>query len=303
LTDRFIFIVGASRSGTTLMRTILNRSDQIAIAMENHFLGHLVPREGARHKFRQFGDLSDDRNARRLVEYVYSGQMRRSLNRHMSSQWAWIVKNIDKDDFLQAVLDSDRTMRGLFVVMMKVFADYRGKPIMGEKTPAHLRHVPTLVAWFPGARVIHLLRDPRAVFVSELRRRQQPPFSTPYRQLGRSGLLFRAFVLVQTTLACLDSARRFRNYRAQYSDNYYALRFEDLVSEPADHVKQICEFVGVDYQPTMLDQAVVSQGAMAGQPGFDLGAASRWREVIPSWADTWFRFWFREHLEELGYSR
>src|SRR5688572_32223672 len=55
-----VFVCGASRSGTTLLRKILETSDRIAIAPENHFVGHVLPREGARYYFRRLGDLADD---------------------------------------------------------------------------------------------------------------------------------------------------------------------------------------------------------------------------------------------------
>ena len=72
-----IFIVGASRSGTTLMRTILERSPRIAIARENHFVGHLRESEGARFYFRKLGDLRDDDTVRELGELIYSGEFQR----------------------------------------------------------------------------------------------------------------------------------------------------------------------------------------------------------------------------------
>ncbi len=110
-----VFIVGVSRSGTSLMRKILNASDKIAIAWENHFLGHLIASEGARYKFRKFGDLSDDDNVRKLVDYIYSGEFRRSSKyRDVSAQWRWIVEKVDKEDFLQRILDSDRSEQALF---------------------------------------------------------------------------------------------------------------------------------------------------------------------------------------------
>src|SRR6266487_1292696 len=131
-----IFIVGVSRSGTSLMRKILNASDMIAIAWENHFLGHLIASEGARHKFRKFGDLTDDKNVCRLVDYLYSGEFKKSSKyRNVSHQWNWIVDNIDRNDFLRRVLASDRSERTLFTIMMQVFAENKGKPIIGEKTP------------------------------------------------------------------------------------------------------------------------------------------------------------------------
>ena len=300
---KFIFIVGVSRSGTTLMRGVLNRSDQIAISNENHFLGHLIPSEGVRYKFRRFGDLSDDENVQRLVDYIYSGQFEKSSKHRMISyHWRWIIKEVDREDFLQRILDSDRSERALFTVMMQVFADHWGKPIMGEKTPAHFRYVPTLMEWFPDGKIIHMLRDPRAIFISELRRRTElPAITPPFKQLKQIDFLFKLYIVLQTTVVWFESVLRCSKYKRIDPDNYYLLKFEDLVSDPEKHIRQVCDFLGVEFQDKMLWQKVVSQGFQLGQPGFDTQAAIRWKKHIDPWISTWFSFWFRKYLKEFGY--
>jgi hypothetical protein len=284
------------------MRHILNQSDWIAISRENHFLGHLIGSEGTRQKFRQFGDLSDDDNVRRLVDFIYSGSLENSSNfRGMSSHWRWIIRRVKQEDFLGAILASDRSEKGLFTVMMQLFADRKGKPIMGEKTPAHIRYVPTLLEWFPQARVIHMLRDPRGIFVSELRRRYAESESAPYKQLKRFYPLFKFYILLQTTATWLDSVKRCRQYQRLFPDNYYLMKFEDLVREPVVKIHSLCDFLGVPFQPEMLDQSVVSSGFQVGQSGFDAQAADRWKKVIRPWENAWFAFWFRRPLKEFGY--
>jgi hypothetical protein len=298
-----ISIVGVSRSGTTLMWSILNSSDQIAICDENHFLGHLIPSEGVRYKFRKFGDLTKDDNVHLLVDYIYSGGIESSFKkyRYWSYHWQWIIKVIDRKDFLQRILDSDRSERALFTVMMQVYADHMGKPIMGEKTPAHLRYVPTLVEWFPNGKIIHMIRDPRSIFVSELRRRRRELYSTPYKQLSRVDFLFTLFIVLQITFVWSESIFRYYKYKKLYPNNYYPLKFEDLVNDPEKHIRQVCDFLGVGFQEQMLEQVVVSDGFKQGKAGFDRQAATRWKEHIPRWINTWFSFCFRKYLKELGY--
>ncbi len=146
---RAIFVVGVSRSGTTLMRNVLNSHSRVAIAGENHFLGHLLPWEGARHAFRRFGDLDDDATIRRLVEYIYSGAFsRRSRLREPSPFWIWLVRKVPRDELEARLLAGERTERGVFTALLRAFADQRGKAIIGEKTPAHVAWAETLLEWY-----------------------------------------------------------------------------------------------------------------------------------------------------------
>ena len=305
-TAEAIFIVGVSRSGTTLMWNILNASDKIAIAWENNFFGHIIGSEGARHRFRKFGDLSVDNNVRRLVDYIYSDQFKKSSRyRNVSRHWRWIVEKVKKEDFLQRILNSDRSERALFVVMMQVFAAHENKPIIGEKTPVHFRYVPEILRWFPNGRIVHMIRDPRAIFVSELRRRRKTSTSL-YNQLRRFEFLYKLFILLQTTILWFESVYRCSKYKKIYPDNYYALRFEDLVRDPENYINQVCSFLGVDFQNKMLEQSVprnpMLAGFLAGQEGFDAQAADRWRHHIDRWINSWFSLCFRKYLKELGYT-
>jgi hypothetical protein len=303
MSHRPIFIVGVSRSGTTLMRKTLNSSDQIAISKENHFLGHLIASEGVRYKFRRFGDLQNDEDVRQLVDFVYTGALENSsMHRGISTHWAWLVKRIPREEFLQRILASDRSERALFTIIMELYAEWRGgRPIMGEKTPAHVRYVSTLLEWYPQAKIIHMLRDPRANFVSELRRRKQRPTTTPYRQLKNFDFLFKLYIVLQTTLVWFESAYRAVRYQKRYPNNYYLMKFEELVSDSERNIRRLCDFLEVEFQDEMLQQMVVSEGFQAGQAGFDARAADRWKKHIDPWIDAWFVFWFRGYLKKFGY--
>jgi hypothetical protein len=297
-----VFVVGVSRSGTTLMRRILEGSSQVAICSENHYLGHLIGSEGVRHRLAALGDLRDDAVVERVVNYIYEGGIERSSRlRGVSRQWIWTRRQIPRAEFRDRLLHSDRTERAVFEVMMRSYADKRGKPIMGEKTPAHVRYVDTLMAWFPRGRVVHMMRDPRAIYLSELRRRRIEPGSLPYQLLRRTGPLFAGAVLVETTLAWLESVVRLRRHRRRYRDRYMLLRFEDLVAEPETQIGRLCDFLGIPVEESMLDQRVVSKGQNAGAAGFDKAAATRWRGALGPVAAAWLWLWTARQRRSLGY--
>jgi Sulfotransferase family len=299
-----IFIVGVSRSGTTLMRRILDKHSRIGIATENHYLGHLLAWEGTRSYFRRVGDLRDDASIRRLIELIYSGDLqRRSRLRELSPYWRWLTERVPREDIEAYLMASDRSERGVFEAFLRIYADRRGKVIMGEKTPAHLAYVDTLLTWFPDARVIHCMRDPRAIYVSELRRRSEHAVGFPYRQLARLPALLKRFVLLQVVWAWANAVKRHRDLRRQAPGRYVLVRFEDLVTAPEATLDGVCGFLGVAMESQMLQQKVTSRGALVGAAGFDAGAADRWRSRIDPHAKSAIELLLGRRLAEMGYRK
>lgn len=304
----YIFISGVSRSGTTLVMKMLDKSSDIAICRENAYLGHQLPWEGMRYIIkRKVGDLSDDTNVYRLADLLYAGGFRRSGLGH----WAWLRKKTKKEAFREKVLAApDRSDRAIFAMIMEMKGDFVRQNnadtpddlILGEKTPSHIYYVPTLLEWFPNSKIIHMFRDPRAIFASELRRRSASPLRFPYRQLHRTGPLFTLYILLQVTYAWLRASNLHFKYEKLYPDRYYLLRFEDLVTDPESSTRELCGFLEVDLQEAMLEQKVAVHGFREGQAGFDHRAADRWRDATPPWINSWFLFWGKKYLHALGYA-
>jgi hypothetical protein len=296
-----IFVVGVSRSGTTLMQRVLETSPRIAIAGENHYMGHLLAREGSRHYFRKLGDLRDDATIHRLVTFIYSGEYaRRSRFRQPSYFWRWLAKNVSADELERVLLRGERSERGVFTGLLRSYANATGREIIGEKSPPHLWHVETLLEWFPQGRVIHMVRDPRAVYVSEVRRRRDRP-KKPYSWIMWIPKALQAVLLVQTTLVWRAAERRHRHLAQELGGRYTAVRFEDLVEHPDSELPRIFRFLGVDLPPNVTEVSVVSQGFRLGDAGLDSGAATRWREQIHPFAQGWLRFFLRGPMGRFGY--
>jgi hypothetical protein len=286
------------------MRMVLGRHSRIAIADENHYLGHFLPWVDAGWDFRRVGDLRSDDAVGRLVERIYSNEFQDgSWLRDTSQFWRWLTRHVPPEELKQRLLAGERSRRGVFTAVLRVYADRRNKPIMGEKTPAHYRHVDTLLEWFPTARVVHMVRDPRAVFLSEVRRRTARPESVPYRWLVRVPVLMELFVLFAVTRTWAEAVHRHRRFARRYPDRYRLVRFEDLVREPDAEIQELCEFLGVAFEPRMLRQKVVSRGQRLGEAGFDAGAADRWRTSIRARDYRMLTWLLGRRIREMGYSR
>jgi hypothetical protein len=208
---------------------------------------------------------------------------------------------VPRDELEQRLLAGERSERGVYTAVLRAYADKRRKPIVGDKTPGHLRWAETLLEWYPTARIVHMIRDPRAVYRSQFKHRD--PRAVPYRWLLRVPPLMRAFVLLEAVWLWADAVARHRTLSRRYPDSYRLVRFEDLIRDPEAEIRRLCEFLGVEFESTMLEQKVVSLGDRLGEAGFDAGAADRWRESISAADARWLAILLGRRIEEMGYSR
>jgi hypothetical protein len=227
-----VFVVGVPRSGTTLLSAMLSAHPRIAISPETHFM-----RWAERHRDL---DLSRDEDLETFWSDYRAGEPFSRLG-------------IDGEE-ARARIDAliPRGYREVFLTLVELATERTGKPRRGEKTPAHEEWVTTLLDWFPESRVIHVLRDPRAVLAS-LRRvswARQPLAFYAWRWAG-----------AVDRLHALSGEPRVR-----------AVRYEDLVTEPARVLREICEFLGEGH-----DEAMVSAFADAGA---ELSRDEPWKDNV-----------------------
>lgn len=306
----YVFVVGCNRSGTSLLRQILNKSAELCLCPETHFLRRLAS-DSVNQTRQRFGDLSLESNVRRFVNYIYADHRTLKI-----SYWLWLKRNFTREEFTRRVLATDRSDRALFQTLMQIYAE-TAKPahtdlILGEKTPTHLYYVPTLLQWFPNARVIHMMRDPRAIIVSKLkkvnRKTSRDGFLKPLGEVPQRVLapLADPVEVVHTSTAWMDAARLHDKYMHHYSNQYRLLRFEDLIAEPEANIKKICAFVGVEFDPAMLQGIHVIASSYSsehrGMKGIDARALDRWREHSHPLVNAGFAILGRAQLERFGYA-
>jgi hypothetical protein len=139
-----IFVVGAARSGTGLLRNLLRGHPDISIPAESHFIPHF---------YLAYGDPNDEVAARKLA--------RRILRFSRVDSWDL---DVDESDFADC-----RTYAAIVDRLFRLWAESEGKTRWGDKTPHYVSHIPTLVELFPSAKFLHIIRDGRAVSASWVR--------------------------------------------------------------------------------------------------------------------------------------
>lgn len=212
----FAFLVGRGRSGTTLLRAILDSHPLMAIPDETHFLVGMGLRRASYVNARGFDHdafLSD------LVArpgFRSLGLVPERVRDHLAST--------SPADFADAV-------RGVF----SLYAASRGKTRYGDKTPLQVLHVQELAEIFDDARFVHIIRDGRDVALSYL----DIPWGA--ESVEEAAYLWkRAVQAGQRAGSVLGPAR------------YREIRYEDLVGEPEETVRWLCPFLELDFDPAML---------------------------------------------------
>src|SRR5690606_25896813 len=127
----------------------------------------------------------------------------------------------------------DRHLKTVFAALLLEQAAQRDKPRVGEKTPAHDEHMSTLLEWYPDARIVYVIRDPRAVVASVMR--------TPWGARH----------------SVLAHARRWRRsigwVRALTADGRVStVCYEELVRNPEEELRKVCRHVNVEWTADLL---------------------------------------------------
>jgi hypothetical protein len=175
--------------------------------------------------------------------------------------------------------------------------------VIGDKTPGHLYHVPQLMEWFPEAKIVHTFRDPRAILASEWKKRARYQSDRPIGMISRHIHTF--VVVLHVTISWLYAVRLHEKYRAKYPRNYCLVKFEDVVSAPEKTIRTVCEFLGIEFHPDMLDPRQFDSSFAIGSgqraTGFDTDALSRWEYHLSPWMKRWLAVVGGKHLKSFGY--
>jgi hypothetical protein len=208
------FVIGAGRSGTTLLRLILTGHSRLHIPPETWFLQPLV------RDFPLSGTLTQPQVERAIQTMV----------RHQ--RWPDLALSEDKLRRQAAALAQPRLVE-LIDLVYRHLRNASGKPRLGDKTPHYFAIVPDLATLYPAAKFIHLVRDGRDVAISWIdagwERYYEPGFEWP------------------AAMACL------RRDSAAYPGRVLEVRYEDLVREPEHVARCICDFLGEAFEQGMLD--------------------------------------------------
>jgi sulfotransferase family protein len=213
-----VIVLGVRRSGTTLLRVMLDRNPELAVPDESYFVPPLALRHRTPVDVEAFVD--DLRRLPTLVEWGLSPAA------------------------VQARLRPGMTTGEAVAAVFSAYAAERGKARWGDKTPLYMQHLDVLERLFPDARYVHLIRDGRDAALSFL--------SVPAGLMTEGWGHPRDAAGFACQWATEVGAARDLGVRVGRG-RYRELRYEALVADPEGELRAVCAFAQLEFDPAMLD--------------------------------------------------
>lgn len=251
----YLFMVGCPRSGTTLLRRLVDAHPSVAIpSSEQHWVAKWYERgRGVTPEGTVAPDLLPN-----LLRYRKFARM-----------------GLDRGELERAVAGSRPIPYAKFVArVFDLFAASVGKPLAGDKTPDNARRIARLHELWPRARFVQIVRDGRDVCLSVLGWDRAEKLAEGLPTWDEDPLVTAALWWEDMVLCGREAGERLG------SALYRELRYEDLVGDPEAQCRALCGFLDLPYDPAMLR---FHEGRTRTAPG--LSAKKAWLPVTSGLRD------------------
>lgn len=264
---KMIFIVGNSRSGTTMLGRILGNHAQVYTFGELHF-------------FEQQVDAATVLSKIEWPEERCLALLERLLTTARDGFFAKVETGKYRADAMRILADSkSRDPVSVYSAFLFDESAAHGKSIPCEQTPRYLFFVQEILETFPEAVLINMIRDPRDVLLSQKnkwRRRFLGAGNIPLTEAICAWANYHPYTIALLWVAAVRSALRHVGH-----PRFVSIRYEDPLRQPEETVRALCSVAGLEYSETML--AVPQVGSSTGvdrpdQRGIDATRIGGWRK-------------------------
>ena len=221
MTTNQIFIIGMPRSGTKLLRGLLNKHPKLSfLSGETEFLPYL-------DKYWQSWEgkkgLANFDNF--LQFYFYIIKLPYFISKSYQGKLIEPQKWYD--------LCEDYTLSGVFEALARHDANAYKDMIWGDKSPSYIRHIPLIKKHFPEAKILHIIRDVRDYCLSI------------NKAWGKN--------MLRAAQRWADDVAKARKDGEKFENDYFEIRYEDLLEDPHKDLQNVCSFLCVNYYQDLIE--------------------------------------------------
>ena len=267
-----IFVAGLDRSGTSLMYAFLSSHPDISMVRRTNMF---------RYFYGRYGDLGDPENFEQCLDKMI--------------HYKRIVKlNPDPERIRSEFQEGEKTYGRLFALFHEHNAKRDGKNRWGDKSLYIERFFHNIIKEYPDAKILHMMRDPRDRYASVKNRYEN--------DRGRVGA---------ATGKWWYSAKLANQHMIDYPGNYSIVTYEELVKEPEKTLKEVCEFIDVEYSPQMITmRGAPKLREMGGNSSFDrfepgeisTKSVGRYQSVLTKYETAFIQNYAARFMKKFGYS-
>jgi len=266
-----VFVVGAPRSGTSLTAKIIGFHPAIFYAGESNYFEDIWTRRN------EIGSLEEETSLLKAIE--------RLLNLYERFDFAHLQKLVDTiitpEKLIARLDDVGMNYGSLYLSFVSLLAESQGKTNFCDCTPKHLYYLDTIFSYFPNAKVIGCVRDPRD-FLSSYKHYWN---ITLPKEKNRVRTLYNPII---TSMLWRTSINSLISYsKLEWADKLILLKYEDLVNHPKTEVIRICNFLEIEFTADLLQIAEHNSSFGSKASGIFTTSVGRWRSSLTS-EEIWF---------------
>lgn len=225
-----VFMIGTQRSGSNLLRLMLNQLDDLSSPHPPHILDRMYP------LLDSYGNLNTIDNFKQLVDDVCR------LVELNPVPWDSVV--LDREAVFSRC--KKHSLMAAFSSVYEVCAEVQNAKTWCCKSLANIKYIKDIEEYLEYPKYIYLYRDGRDVALSFKK-----------SVVGEKHIFNIATDWAQTQETAINLRERIA------SDHFFSVSYEQLTTEPERTARAICDFLGMEYTDKILDYYMTKEAENA----------------------------------------
>lgn len=291
-TEKMIFIVGMSRSGTTMLGRVMGANKDVYTFEELHFFESLVSSEDV-----QNNASVTDHSAKNMVTRLLTSSEENIFSEPNAKKWEQASRDV------LGGLMAPYSMAEVYKKSIFWYTENKGKSIPCEQTPRYIFSLKDIFHVFPNARIINMTRDPRDVLLSQKNKWRIAKHGSWKMPLSEAARVWSNYIpIIQSIMwrSCVEQA-----FSALHDQRVISIRYEDITANPKYYIQRICDHVGINYSDAMMNVTKIGSSITpdsTAEKGIDASFAGRWRKGGLSHREIAVcEYYCKEQMKVLGY--